>query len=128
MILGDSLAVGLGQIHQECITTAKVGITSTVYIKKHPDNFVTDTAVISLGSNDWATIPTEKNIRLLRSHILAKKVYWIIPNINDWVRVDVFKVATSFGDATIDARTVPRSPDGIHPTYKGYKIIASKIK
>jgi len=128
VILGDSLAVGVGQILNECRTTAKIGINSSTYIAKHPNDFVAEVAVISLGSNDWEKIPTKNNIQTLRSHITARKVYWIIPNIHKWVRYDVITVASSYGDVTIDAHSVPRSRDGIHPTSVGYRRIASEIK
>ena len=35
LILGDSLAVGVGQVRSECVTRAKSGINSYNYVNRH---------------------------------------------------------------------------------------------
>ena len=35
LILGDSLAVGVGQVRTECVTRAKSGINSYNYVNRH---------------------------------------------------------------------------------------------
>jgi len=53
LILGDSLAVGVGQIRQECTTRAKSGINSYDYVNRHiwhtNGNNQAKTIIISLG-------------------------------------------------------------------------------
>jgi lysophospholipase L1-like esterase len=56
LILGDSLAVGVGQVRTECVTHAKSGINSYDYVNRYLLHTKGDTqakhVIISLGSND----------------------------------------------------------------------------
>lgn len=131
LVMGDSLAVGIGQIRKECVTYAKSGINSVNYVnnfvlKKYPDN--AKTIIISLGSNDTKNIDTYDELTALRSMVKADIVYWIIPNIKEEKRKHVWMVAQKFGDHVLDARNSERSIDTIHPTYNGYKDLAEKTK
>lgn len=128
LILGDSLAVGLGQIRKECTTYAVSGINSYNYVNRHllytNGNTSAKTVIISLGSNDYKQIKTFEELRTLRELIKADRVYWILPNIKENKRANVQQVADLFKDFVIDARNYDTSPDGVHPTYKGYKAMA----
>ena len=132
LILGDSLAVGVGQIRQECTTRAKGGINSYDYVNRHVwhtnGNNQAKTIIISLGSNDTAKINTFEELDSLRQLVDAGRVYWIVPNIKEDKRRAVFAVANKYKDFVIDARQHDTSPDRVHPTYKGYKTISEKTK
>ena len=132
LILGDSLAVGVGQIRQECTTRAKSGINSYDYVNRHlwhtNGNNQAKTVIISLGSNDYSSINTYEELLTLRQLVKADRVYWILPAIKDFKRKNVQKVADKYQDFVIDSKQHQLSADGVHPTYKGYKEIAEKTK
>lgn len=132
LILGDSLAVGVGQIRSECVTRAKSGINSYDYVNRHvlhtQGNTSAKTVIISLGSNDTAKINTFAELDTFRQLIDADRVYWIVPNIKENKRRAVLAVADKYKDFVIDARQHDTSPDQVHPTYKGYKSISEKTK
>jgi lysophospholipase L1-like esterase len=132
LILGDSLAVGIGQIRKECATYAKSGINSYDYVNRHllhtQGNTQAKTVIISLGSNDTKNIDTFEELDTLRQLVKADRVYWILPNVKETKRKAVWEVAKKRNDWVIDARGSDRSPDAVHPTYKGYKDIAEKTK
>jgi len=132
LILGDSLAVGLGQIRTECATYAKSGINSYDYVNRHilhtGGNTSAKTAIISLGSNDLKNINTYYELDTLRQLVKADRVYWILPNIKETKRRAVGLVAEKYKDNVIDTRNHNVSPDKVHPTYKGYKSIAESTK
>ena len=132
LILGDSLAVGVGQIRTECATYAKSGINSYDYVNRHilhtGGNTSAKTVIISLGSNDLKNIDTYDELDTLRQLVKADRVYWILPNIKETKRRAVGLVAEKYKDNVIDARNHNVSPDKVHPTYKGYKSIAESTK
>jgi len=132
LILGDSLAVGVGQVRTECVTRAKSGITSYDYVNRHilhtQGNTQAKTVIVSLGSNDTSKINTFEELVSLRQLIDADRVYWIVPNIKENKRRAVLAVADRYKDFVIDARQHDTSPDQIHPTYKGYASISEKTK
>ena len=132
LILGDSLAVGVGQIRTECATYAKSGINSYDYVNRHilhtGGNTSAKTVIISLGSNDLKNIDTYDELDTLRQLVKADRVYWILPNIKETKRRAVGLVAEKYKDNVIDARNHNVSPDKVHPTYKGYKSIAESTR
>jgi len=132
LILGDSLATGIGQVRNECVIVAKNGINSHDYVNGHilrkHDNKSAKTVIISLGSNDTAKINTLKELDTLRQLVDADRVYWIVPNIKEDKRLAVFTVADKYKDFVIDSRKHDSGPDQIHPTRKGYKTISEKTK
>ena len=132
LIMGDSLAVGVGQIRTECVTRAVSGINSYNYVNRHIINTKGDSAaktvIISLGSNDTKNIDTYEELDTLRQLVKADRVYWILPNIKETKRKQVWMVARKYNDMIIDARGYDRSPDTVHPTYQGYKGIADETR
>ncbi len=132
LILGDSLAVGVGQARPECVTRAKSGINSYDYVNRHVFHTQGDTqaktVIISLGSNDTTKVKTVEELEALRQLVDADRVYWIVPNIKEDKRRAVLAVANKYNDFVIDARQHDTSPDRVHPTHKGYKTIAEKTK
>jgi lysophospholipase L1-like esterase len=128
LILGDSIAVGVSQIRTECVAIAKSGINSTDWNKKHINQIKpANTTIISLGSNDWDG-KTYDNLRKMRKEIDGR-VYWILPSATrkPKERQAVLDVANEFSDFIIE-RPKEMSPDGIHPTYRGYAEIARETK
>lgn len=132
LIIGDSLAVGVGQIRKECVTHAVSGINSYDYVNRFVMHTKGDTAakttIISLGSNDTKNLDTYEELDTLRQQVHSDRVYWILPNIKESKRKAVWMVAQKYGDHVIDARNFDRSPDAVHPTYNGYKQIAKETK
>ena len=133
LILGDSLAVGVGQIRKECVTYAKSGINSYDYVNRHilytgTNHKEAKTVIISLGSNDYRSINTYEELHTLRQLVKADRVYWILPAIKDAKRANVQKVADKYHDIVIDSRNHELSTDGVHPTYKSYKKIAEQTR
>jgi lysophospholipase L1-like esterase len=132
LILGDSLAVGVGQVRTECATYAKSGINSYDYVNRHilntGGNNQAKSIIISLGSNDLKNINTFEELDTLRRLIKADRVYWIVPAIKESKRQAVRQVAEKHKDFVIDARQHSLSADGVHPTGKGYKTIAKQTQ
>lgn len=132
LILGDSLAVGVGQVRKECVTHAVSGINSYNYVNRHALHTNGDTeaktVIISLGSNDLKNVNTYEELDTLRQLVKGNRIYWILPNIKEEKRRAVWDVARKYNDWIIDARGYDRSPDTVHPTYKGYKGIADETR
>ena len=132
LVMGDSLAVGVGQIRQECTTRAKSGINSHDYVNRHlwhtNGNNQAKTIIISLGSNDTKNINTFEELDTLRQLVKADRVYWIVPAIKEDKRKAVWAVANKYHDHVIETRNHELSPDKVHPTYKGYTSIANQTK
>jgi lysophospholipase L1-like esterase len=131
LIVGDSIGVGVSQVRRECAAIVKSGINSKDWNNKHLSKLEpTKTLIISLGANDYKGIDTETNIRKLRINSRAVQVFWLLPsNKLKPAQVEAVKrVAAEFGDIIIPRPETDISSDGVHPTYKGYKILAEKTK
>lgn len=130
LIVGDSIAVGVSQVRTECQSIAKSGINSRDWNTKHLHKLKpARTLIISLGANDLG-INTEDNIRKLRANAQADRVFWLLPSQRlkpEQVRAVKF-VAVEFGDTVIPRPERDISPDGVHPTYKGYKVLGDLTK
>ena len=130
MIVGDSIAVGVSQIRKECVAYAKSGINSSNWNKVYMNKLApTKTLIISLGANDLG-VNTEGNIRSLRTNAQAQKVFWLLPSEKlKPKQVEAVKlVAAEFGDTVIPRPESNISNDGVHPTYKGYKVLGDLTK
>lgn len=120
LILGDSIAKGIGQVRTECVTLAQSGINSRdwndVFVKKiRPAR----TTIISLGSNDFKHLNTEIELVALRTHVNSDKVFWIVPAIKPEKQELVKKIAKHYGDSFV---IIPElSTDRVHPTGRGYR-------
>ncbi len=125
--IGDSIAVGVGQARPDCVTTARVGITSTNYIASLLPLAETgaDTTIISLGVNDGTSADTLQNLRLVRDQVHSRVVYWLLPGLKEPVREDILRVAREHGDQWIDTRPYV-GRDHLHPSGAGYGQIASQ--
>lgn len=133
MIMGDSIAVGVSQIRKECVSYVKSGINSRDFYNKHKkmlsEENRTKVTIISIGPNDTKTIDTIKYANLIRENIRGK-VYWILPSqTKKPEKFEIIKdVAAVWGDVVIERPADKISPDGVHPTYAGYKEIAEKTR
>jgi len=131
LIIGDSIAVGTKQFRPDCVAIAKGGINSWQWRKQYLDGDQgalpkAETLIISLGSNDHKGVHTREEIAKIRTSVLAKRVYWILPAIKPEIQAIVQEVASGFGDTVLPITRL--QPDGIHPSWAGYKEIAEKTK
>ncbi len=127
LILGESIAVGVSQHRSECAVHAKVGINSRDWVNKNiTKDLSADTVIISLGSNDYKSINTLKELFTIRNVVSAKRVYWIVPAIKPDIQEMVEIVADKFEDKVIRIKTV--APDKVHPTSTEYKRLAKETK
>lgn len=130
LIVGDSIAVGVSQVRPECEAIAKSGINSGDWNKKHLHKLKpARTLIISLGANDLG-INTEGHIRSLRTNAQADRVFWLLPSqkLKPRQAEAVRQVAAEFGDTVIPRPESNISSDGVHPTYKGYKILGDQTR
>ena len=132
LIMGDSIAVGIGMNRPDCATIAQVGITSQKWLssyKQHP-TFTRPykIAVISLGTNDFKNT-TAESLYDIRIKTKADMVVWILPSatLKPTQRVIIKEIANEFKDKTIDISQFI-GHDGIHPHWKGYQSIAQQLR
>jgi hypothetical protein len=127
LIIGDSIAVGISQHRPECLSHARVGITSSAWNKKFlPRVIGAETTVISLGSNDWNPDVTLTELITLREKVKSKKVFWIMPSIKVEVQEMITLIADRYNDNILYVEGT--SKDGIHPDRKEYKRLAKEAK
>jgi lysophospholipase L1-like esterase len=135
LILGDSIAVGTHQFRPNCVAYAKGGWNTWQwnrdYLKK---DLTAETVIISLGSNDHKHVHTEAELLKMRDKVKGKRVFWILPagnlkaggvNIN-YIQLTVKEIAKQYGDTVLPITRL--QPDGIHPSWAGYKDIANATK
>jgi lysophospholipase L1-like esterase len=128
LILGDSIAVGTQQFKTECAMIAKGGINSYQWVNKNLNKapYKAKTVIISLGSNDHKYVKTESELQTVRQLTKADRVFWILPAIKPEIQEIVKKVAAEYGDVVLPITRL--QPDGIHPSWAGYKDIANSTK
>lgn len=130
LIIGDSIAVGIGQNRPDCRVMAKVGINSRDFVQKYQLPGTAKTTVISLGTNDGDHIHTYSELMKLRRQLGNERVLWVLPSATKKPaqRRVVKALAHGWADGVIEIPDSFLSPDRIHPTGKGYKTLASNIK
>ena len=127
LILGDSIAVGTAQFRPDCAVYAKSGINSHNWLNKNVGkNLTAKSVIISLGSNDHSGVNTFHELMAIRQLTNAGTVYWIVPANKANVRDIVEMIAKNFNDVIIHIPEVGK--DDVHPTTKGYKMIAEGTK
>jgi lysophospholipase L1-like esterase len=135
MVIGDSIAVGTAMYRPECVSYSKGGWNSWQWNKNYLiKDLSAKTVIISLGSNDHKGVKTRKELETMRELVKGSRVFWILPagnlkaggvdikNIQEIVR----DIANKNGDIVLPISSL--QPDGIHPTGKGYKILAEQTK
>ena len=134
LIVGDSIAVGTQMFAPECTLQGKGGINSWQFNKMYPGSFYADTLIISLGSNDHKYIKTYDELFEMRQRVGAKYVFWILPAGNlkasevpiAKIQQIVKDIAQYYGDVVLPITKL--QPDGIHPSWAGYKDIVNEVK
>jgi hypothetical protein len=117
-IIGDSIAVGVGHVIEECLTDAKGGIPSIdVIARVHP----VDVLFVSAGSNDPRNPELEGNLKTIRAKASAT-VVWIEP-VAPTAAAAVKRVAAAHDDPVVQFE--PGS-DGVHP--KSYDELAMALR
>lgn len=127
LVIGDSLAVGVGQFLTECRTEARVGITSRQFVHELLSPQDADKVVISLGVNDGPSPLTAANLQRVRETVRGRAVYWLLPPNHAYARAAIRSVAARFGDRLIDCAP-EAGPDGLHPTGAGYRALGARIR
>lgn len=128
LILGDSIAVGTHKFRPECVAYAKVGWNSREWNRDYLKNDLSaKTVVISLGSNDHAGFSTKAELQRIREKVgTTARVFWILPAIKAPIQAIVKQMAEEYGDTVLPIAQL--QPDGVHPTWAGYKDIAERTK
>ena len=135
LILGDSIAVGIHQARPECVAYAKGGWNTWQWNKEFIKNDLSaKTVIISLGSNDHKGVKTYDELFEMRQRVGAKNVFWILPAGNlpaggvpiEKIQTIVKELAAYYGDTVLPIRGL--QPDGIHPSWAGYKDIVERTK
>ena len=134
LIVGDSIAVGTKMFMPECQLQGKGGINSWQFNKMYTGSFYADTVIISLGSNDHKGVKTYDELFEMRQRVGAKNVFWVLPAGNnpaggvsiEKIQKIVIELAQYYGDTVLPITRL--QPDGIHPSWAGYKDIAEKTK
>lgn len=124
--MGDSIAVGTHVFKPSCEYYAEVGVNSYQWVNRNIGKapYEAKTIIISLGSNDHKYVKTEEELRTIRTMTKADRVYWILPAIKPNIQEIVKKVAAEYGDTVLPITRL--QPDGIHPSWAGYKEIVKE--
>jgi lysophospholipase L1-like esterase len=133
MIIGDSIAVGVSMARKECVSHSKGGWNSWQWNKDYLHKVVdkpAQTVIISLGANDHKGVSTEKELRKMRANLSGKRVFWIDPGQDrkPVPHAAIVKIAAEYGDIILPRPKDHMSADGIHPTGRGYKVLAEQTK
>jgi lysophospholipase L1-like esterase len=135
LLLGDSIAVGLYHHVAPCESLSKGGWNTYQWNRDYlKHDLSAETVIISLGSNDHKYIKTQEELEKLRDKIQAKRVFWVLPKGNlpagglpiIEVQRIINVIAALHGDTVIPITRA--QPDGIHPSWAGYKQIAKAVK
>jgi len=127
MVLGDSIAVGTQMFRPECVAYAKGGWNSWQWKKDYLQNDLTaNTVIISLGSNDHKGVKTRKELEIIRDKVKSSRVFWILPAIKPNIQQIVKEIAEEHGDTVLPITQL--QPDGVHPSWAGYKQLARETR
>lgn len=126
LVLGDSIAVGVSLHLPKCVSYSKVGITTRKWNNDFSSKSLnSNIVIISLGSNDYKQINTKDELLKLRQKVNAQRIVWILPNKAS-IRSIVEEVAIQNNDSVLPILHL--SKDEVHPSNRGYKDIADKVK
>jgi lysophospholipase L1-like esterase len=133
MVIGDSIAYGIWFIRRDCIKYADAGLNSQQWSEKYLSEVASVSAklvIISLGANDHDGIQTELELRKIRKSINANKVFWISPGAErkPIPQSAIERISEEYGDTIIPRPADHMSPDGVHPTDQGYRILGEQAQ
>jgi lysophospholipase L1-like esterase len=133
LIVGDSIAVGTSMARPECVSYSKSGWNSWNWNKDYlakASNHRAKTVIISLGANDHRGIKTEVELRKMRESIKGERVFWISPGKQrkPIAQDAIERIAKEYGDVVINRPEAHMSKDGVHPTSKGYRVLADSTR
>jgi hypothetical protein len=133
MVIGDSIAVGTAMYRPECVSYSRGGWNSWQWNRDYlgiasSKNY--KTVIVSLGANDHKGVKTEEELRKMRAGVKADRVFWISPGRERKpVPQDAIeRIAKEYNDVVLPRPADHMSADGIHPTGRGYKILAEQTK
>ena len=127
LILGDSIAVGTHQVRSECTSYAKGGWNTWQWNRDYLKNDLTaNTVIISLGSNDHQGVKTRDELIKMRNKVSGARVFWILPAIKPNIQQIVREIAEQYHDTVLPITRL--QPDGVHPSWAGYKQLAEGTK
>ena len=134
LVLGDSIAVGTQMFAKECQLQGRGGINTWQFNKMYPGSFYAETVIISLGSNDHQYVKTYDQLFEMRQRVGAKNVFWVLPAGNlkasnvpiERIQGFVQAIAQYYGDTVLPIRGL--QPDGIHPSWAGYRDIVERTR
>lgn len=134
LIVGDSIAVGTKMFAPHCALQGRGGINTWQFNKMYNQSFYAETVIISLGSNDHKGVKTYDELFEMRQRVGAKNVFWVLPAGNlpaggvpiEKIQTIVKELAAYYGDKVLPIRGL--QPDGIHPSWTGYKDIVERTK
>lgn len=120
LIIGDSIAVGIGQQMAECETRARIG-AGTAGISRWATP--AEAVVISAGTNDLRDTPALRaRLRALRSRFGFSGVIWVLP-ANEAGRAVLAVATENYADTLV---TFASGADGIHP--RSYRRLAESVR
>ena len=80
LFLGDSIALGFGQVRPDCTSISVSSITTNNWLlTKSSQIQPANTTIISLGTNDWNFETLEPDLERVRSK-LSGRIFWILPS------------------------------------------------
>ena len=129
-VVGDSIAVGIGQAIKGAVVNATVGVNSSKILANASSDIAVQgakLAIVSAGSNDIVKgkgnpQKLAANIAAIKDALRAEKYVWILP----YDRVASGAVSKVVGgDKTVDLKSYP-SADGLHPS--SYSAVASAAR
>ena len=127
LILGDSIAQGVAQHRPECVAYAKVGVNSRNWNNRNLTKHLSAKVVlISLGSNDGIGVNTPRELETLRELVKADVVFWVLPYNKPGLHPFIRELAEDYHDVVLPIANI--STDNVHPTSKGYKLLANQTR
>lgn len=129
LVIGDSIAQGVGQYLPQCRVVAQSGISSNAFVHSHNSLPRSRKVLISLGSNDNSNFSLiYGSLRTLRTRFDNQtRVCWLLSSNNQRANMAATQVAREHGDCTIQIGSHVGT-DRTHPTVPGYRALAQQWK